>query len=149
MNVLPDALSPGPYLAVMVIMNQINPRIRFREARERLGLNESELAIRSGLYDAAIWDIEACEGDLTGGYSPSDLKKFCHVLRIHPVELFGEKISESEVSAEELVRLIHKECILRRVTLEQFEDTVGWRLSACIEPPQRLLEDIIEARIIG
>ena len=28
------------------------------------------------------------------------------------------------------------------VTLEQFEDAVGWRLSACIEPPERLLEDM-------
>ncbi len=123
-------------------MIQTNPRLRFREARERLGLNESELAIQSGLYDAAIWDIEACEGDLTCCYSPSDLRKICKILCIHPVELFGEKISEPEVSAEELVRLIHEECCLRGITLEQFEDMVGWRLSACIKPPQRLLEDL-------
>ncbi len=126
----------------MMFMNQINPRLRFREVRERLGLNESELAIQSGLCAAAIWDIEACEGDLTGCYSPGDLRKICQVLRIHPVELFGEQISEPEVSAEELVRLIHEECILRNVTIEQFEQAVGWRLSACIEPPQKLLEDI-------
>ena len=123
-------------------MNQINPRIRFREARERLGLNESELAIQSGLDDSRVWDIETCEGDLTSCYSPSDLRKLCHVMRIHPAELFGDNISEPDVSADELVQLIHKECILRKVTLEQFEDAVGWRLSACIEPPQRLLEDL-------
>jgi len=123
-------------------MNETNPRIRFREARERLGLNESEVAIRSGLYNATVWAIENCDGDLTDCYSPGDLRKFCQVLRIHPVELFGEKISESEVSPEELVQLMHKECILRNVTLEQFEDAVGWRLSACIESPERLLEDL-------
>jgi hypothetical protein len=118
-------------------VNVISPRIRFREARESLGLNESELAIRSGLYNAAIWDIEAYEGDLTCCYSPNDLKKFCQVLRIHPAELFGEMISEPTVSADELVRLIHEECRLRG-----FEDVVGWRLSACIVPPEKLLEDI-------
>ena len=142
MNALPEALTPGPHRAVMPSMNESNPRFRFREARERLGLNESEVAIRSGLYAATIWDIENCDGDLTNCYSPGELRKFCQVLRIHPVELFGEKISESEVSPEELVQLMHKECILRNVTLEQFEDAVGWRLSACIESPERLLEDL-------
>ena len=118
------------------------PHIRFREARERLGLSESELATQSGLFDAATCDIEAREGDLTVCYSPSDLRKFCQVLRIHPVELFGGEISEPVVSADELVRLIHEECRSRGMTLEQFEDAVGWRLSACIEPPQRLLEEM-------
>jgi hypothetical protein len=40
------------------------------------------------------------------------------------------------------VRLIHEQCRLRGVSLDQFEDSVGWRLSACIEPPQQLIEDI-------
>jgi len=123
-------------------MNAVAPNIRFREARERLGLSPDELAARSGVSDAGVWDIEACEGDLTCCYSPRDVQKFCRVLGIRPVELFGEEISESAVSADELARLIHEECRSRGVTLEQFEDAVGWRLSACIEPPERLLEDM-------
>jgi transcriptional regulator with XRE-family HTH domain len=123
-------------------VNAVAPHIRFREARERLGLSPDEVAARSGVSDAGVWDIEACEGDLTRGYSPRDVQKFCRVLGIHPVELFGEEISEPAVSADELVQLIHEECRSRGVTLEQFEDAVGWRLSACIEPPERLLEDM-------
>jgi transcriptional regulator with XRE-family HTH domain len=123
-------------------VNAVAPHIRFREARERLGLSPAEVAARSGVSDAGVWDIEACEGDLTRCHSPRDVQKFCRVLGIHPVELFGEEISEPAVSADELVQLIHEECRSRGVTLEQFEDAVGWRLSACIEPPERLLEDM-------
>jgi len=123
-------------------VNAVVPHIRFREARERLGLSPDEVAAQSGVSDAGVWDIEACEGDLTCCYSPRDVQKFCRVLGIRPVQLFGGEISESPVSADELVRLIHEECHSRGVTLEQFEDAVGWRLSACIEPPERLLEDM-------
>ena len=38
--------------------------------------------------------------------------------------------------------LIREECRKRGVTLEQFEDAVGWRLSQCMDPPERLLEDM-------
>jgi len=117
----------------------VAPHIRFREARERLGLSENELEAQVG---AGVWDIESCEGDLTSCYSPSDVHKFCQVLGIRAVELFTDEIPESVVSADELVQRIHEECRLRGVTLEQFEDAVGWRLSACIEPPARLLEDM-------
>jgi hypothetical protein len=64
------------------------------------------------------------------------------VLGIRPIELFADDITEPRVSADELVRQIHAECRSRGVTLEQFEDAVGWRLSACIEPPERLREDM-------
>ena len=123
-------------------MNAVAPHIRFREARERLGLSPDEVAAQSGVSDAGVWDIEACEGDLTCCYSPRDVQKFCRVLGIRPAELFGEEISEPAVSADELARRIHEECRSRGVTLEQFEDAVGWRLSACIEPPERLLEEM-------
>ena len=118
------------------------PHLRFREARERLGLSPDELAARSGVTDAGVWDIEDFAGDLTCCYSPKDVQKFCRVLGIRPVELFADTVAESPVSADELVRLIQAECSSRGVTLEQFEDAVGWRLSACIEPPEDLLEDM-------
>jgi len=82
-----------------------------------------------------------CKGDLTN-YSPTEVRKFCQVLGIHPAELFGEEIPEPAVSADELVKRIHEECRLRGITLEQFEDLVGWYLSRCMEPPEKLLEDL-------
>jgi transcriptional regulator with XRE-family HTH domain len=120
----------------------IGPHTRFREARERLGLSPDEVAAQCGISDAGIWDIEAIEGDLTACYSPSEVQQFCRLLRIHPSELFGERISESAVSPEELVQRIHEECRSRGITLEKFGDVVGWELSACMDPPHRLLEDL-------
>jgi transcriptional regulator with XRE-family HTH domain len=118
------------------------PRLRFREARERLGLSPDEVATRSGISAPSIWDLEEIEGELTSNYSPRDLQQLCRLLGIQPAELFGGELSEPPVSANELARLIHDECRSRGVTLEQFEDAVGWRLSACIDPPGKLLEDM-------
>jgi hypothetical protein len=120
------------------------PHIRFREARERRGLETHDLAFDSGVgaSDLEVFDIENFEGELTACYSPMDVQKFCRVLCIRPVELFADSIAESPVTAGELVQRIHAECRSRDVTLEQLEDAVGWRLSACIEPPERLLEDM-------
>jgi hypothetical protein len=118
------------------------PRLRFREARERLRLSPDEVATRSGVSSPSIWDLEEIEGELTSNYSPRDLQHLCRVLGIRPVELFGGELSEPPVSADELARLIHDECRSRGITLEQFEDAVGWRLTACIDPPGKLLEDM-------
>jgi hypothetical protein len=121
----------------------VDPRIRFRDARERVGLSHDQVAAQSGLPIGApaIWDIETHEGDLEN-YSPAEIRNFCCLLGISPAELFGERFSERPVSADELVKLIRQECVSRGLTLAQFEDVVGWRLSACIDPPERLIEDI-------
>jgi hypothetical protein len=95
-----------------------------------------------GISGPAIWDIELHEDELTGCYSPRELQTFCQVLGIRPVELFDGEISEPAVRTDELTRRIHEECHERGITLEQFEDVVGWRLSACMEPPEKLLEDM-------
>jgi DNA-binding XRE family transcriptional regulator len=123
-------------------VNTLAPHLRFQEARERLGLSRDEVAIRSGMSPAEIWDIERCEGDLTCCYSPCDVQKFCLIFGIRSADLFGDGLTESPVSAIDLAKLIREECAKRGVTLEQFEDVVGWRLSASIAPPEKLLEDI-------
>jgi hypothetical protein len=95
-----------------------------------------------GISSPSVWDIESCDDEISECYSPSQVRQFCRVLGVRPCELFGVETVESPVSAAELVRLIHEQCRSRGVTLEQFEESVGWRLSACIEPPERLFEDI-------
>src|SRR5882757_3998694 len=107
-------------------MNTTNPRFLFREARERMGLSVHEVATRCGVGDSCIWDIEECDDELESCYSPIQIQKFCQALGIRPIELFGAEISESAVSAIDLVQRIQEECRSRNVTLEQFEDAVGW-----------------------
>ena len=124
------------------IVTEISPHLRFREARERLGLSPDELAVRSGVLHADVWEIEGLDGDLTSCYSPKQVQQFCRVLGIRPIKLFADSIEEPPVSASELARLIHAECRARGITLEQFEDMAELRLTTCIEPPEKLLEDM-------
>jgi transcriptional regulator with XRE-family HTH domain len=126
-----------------------SPEFRFREFRERAGLSHDEAARQMGISSPAVWDIESCEDELSDCYSPSQVRRFCRVLGIRPSELFAVETVESPVSAAELVRLTHEQCRSRGVTLEQFEDIVGWQLTACIEPPERLFEDLPIAGLQG
>jgi transcriptional regulator with XRE-family HTH domain len=112
---------------------------RFRELRERAGLTREEAAAR---MDVSPFHIETTDDDFTISYSPADVRRFCEVLDARPSELFGVATPDLPVTAEELVSRIHAECRKRSVTLEQFEDAVGWRLSQCMDPPGRLLEDM-------
>src|SRR6266498_4412930 len=122
------------------------PEFRFRAFRERAGLSHGEAARRMGISSESVWDIESCEGELSLCYSPTQVRQFCQVLGVRPGELFGIETRQLPVSAAELVHRIHDQCRSRGVTLEQFEDAVGWRLRGCIEPPERMLEDMtIEA----
>ena len=89
-----------------------------------------------------VWDIEAIDHELTSCYSPLEVRKFCDVLRAKPSELFDVNTNLPPVSPQELVSLIHTECRKRGLTLEQFEDIVGWSLSQSMDPPERLLEDM-------
>jgi transcriptional regulator with XRE-family HTH domain len=119
-----------------------SPATRFREFRERAILSHDEAARQMGISSPSIWDIESIEDELSSVYSPSEIQRFSQVLGVRPIELFSANVSDSPISAVELVRLIHEQCRLRGVSLEQFENAVGWRLSACISPPEHLLEDI-------
>ncbi len=119
-----------------------SPHFRFREFRERAGLSHDEAARLMGISSPSVWDIESDGDELSNCYSASQVQQFCRVLGIRPGELFEVETVESPVSAAGLVRLIYEQCLSRDVTLEQFEDAVGWRLSACIDPPEGLLEDM-------
>jgi transcriptional regulator with XRE-family HTH domain len=123
-------------------VNTIAPNIRFREARERLGLSPDEVAKQCGISSAEIWDIEAYENELTSCHSPRSVQLFCRILQVRPTDLFGGVASGPAISPAELVQRIHEECHSRQITLEQFEDVVGWRLSESIEPAEKLLEDL-------
>jgi transcriptional regulator with XRE-family HTH domain len=117
------------------------PHIRFREARERRGLSPEQFAALCGLYPIDVWEIEGVENDLEWCYTLREVQKFCQILDIRPIELFGDSNTEPPVSADDLVQRIHAECRLRGVTLEQFEDAIEWgQLNTILEPPEKLLE---------
>ena len=112
---------------------------RLQHLRERAGLSVEDVAVE---MDVSLFHLEIADDEFTCEYSPADARRFCQVLNSRPGELFGVSTTEPPISAAELVHLIGAECHRRKATLEQFEDAVGWRLSQCMNPPERLLEDM-------
>jgi transcriptional regulator with XRE-family HTH domain len=112
---------------------------RFQKLRERAGLSVEEVATK---MNVSPFHIETSDDEFTCEYSPSDVRRFCQVLGASPSELFGVSTTDEAVSAAELVQYIGAECRKRKVSLEEFEDAVGWRLSQCMSPPDRLFEEM-------
>ncbi len=112
---------------------------RLRKLRERAGLSVEEVAAR---LKVSPFHVEIPDNEFTCEYSPADARRFCQILKAPPSELFGVSTTEPPVSAGELVQLTGAECRKRSVTLEQFEDAVGWRLSQCMNPPERLFDEM-------
>lgn len=110
--------------------------------RERAGLHLHEAAKKMGISVNELCDIENCDDDLTSCYSLVEVARFAKVLGARAVDFFEAEPVEEPISATALVQLITRHCESNAITLEQFEDEVGWRLSACIKPPERLLENI-------
>ena len=118
-----------------------NPNgVRFREARERVGLSPDEAALRMGISSASLWDIECCDDELTI-YSPTEIRRFCQILSLSPRELFGIELQAPPLTATDLATLIREHCLSRGVTIEQFEDASGWHLVKSLAEPERFLHD--------
>jgi transcriptional regulator with XRE-family HTH domain len=124
-------------LSVMPEHGSISERLQ--KLRERAGLTVEDLAAR---VDVSPFHVEIPDEEFTCEYSPADARRFCQVLNAPPRELFGVSSTESPVSASDLVQCIGAECRKRGVSLQQFEDAVGWRLGQCMSPPERLFEDM-------
>lgn len=118
------------------------PHYRFREARERLGLSHEDVAQRCGVSTPCVWDIESYADELTTCYSAVDIRRFGKVLQIRPGEFFDDEAVAPPVLARELAERIREECRTRKITLEQFEEVVGWNLSDSLQQSDRLLSDL-------
>ena len=115
---------------------------RFREARERAGLSRDDAAARMDIPADCIWDIETRADELCTSYSPADIQRFCQVLAIRPADLFLIQPTEPPITAQELAALIHDHCRTHNITIPQFEDAVGWRLTESLIDPEDLFEDL-------
>lgn len=118
------------------------PHQRFREARERLHLSVDEAATLCGISAPCVWDIESQADELTMCYSAMDILRFSGALQVRASTFFGEDFVGAPVTSSDLADRIREECRVRKITIEQFEDVVGWKLSEIMQPPQRLLEEM-------
>ena len=122
-------------------MNSTAPNaVRFREARERVGLSPDEAASRMGISSASLWDIECLDDELTI-YSPTEIRRFCRVLSVSPRELFGIELPAAPLTAIGLATLIREHCHSHGMTIQQLEDASGWHLAKSLDDPEQFLHD--------
>jgi transcriptional regulator with XRE-family HTH domain len=114
---------------------------RFRLARERASLSIAEMAVRAGISEPCIWDLETYDNELMTVYSPADLYRFADILSVAPTELVGTETPDAHLSASELASAICEHCQVRRRTLEEFGHAAGWDICEAVGAPQLLLTD--------
>jgi transcriptional regulator with XRE-family HTH domain len=133
----PDTLYPDPPESIAA---------RFQYFRERASLSMAEVAekmnLGMGFTDMCVWDLEAYDNELFSVYSPLQMLRLTEILGITPRELINFENSEPPVTTTELVQLINGECVTRGISLDAFEDVVGWSLNKMMEPSELLLQDM-------
>ena len=117
---------------------------RLRAARAVKGLSEHEVAALMGISSACYYDIEACWDELIHVCRLKDISNLCRILGLPARDLFRDyavNLSAPMISFGEVLGRVTEHCRLRRMSIGEFEDVAGWRLSECLADPKKAVED--------
>jgi hypothetical protein len=125
-------------------MDESDYREKLKQARERKGWSiheaATQVAANSVASRANYYDIEQCEGDLTGCYSLDEILRIGKLPEIHPHDLFGDEIT-AVISISDVIEKIQRHCAERKITINEFEDIAGWRVESCLTNPTKALDE--------
>jgi transcriptional regulator with XRE-family HTH domain len=114
---------------------------RVRDARERLGLSEAEVAERLGISDSEYQDIEFHDDEAFTVFSLNRLARLANVLGLRlEAMLFGPEAPPIAAPtgfatiANRLQQLAAKEGL----TLDELGDRVGWELAGMLLNPESM-----------
>jgi transcriptional regulator with XRE-family HTH domain len=116
---------------------------RFLQAREALGLKQSEVARKWGQQPSMYWDLELYDFEAFDVISVQDLVTLAAVLRVSVTHLlFGEEASSRlpTTSYSEIVRRLRAQMDDRAMSVEQMSELVGWELAEYLDDPDKLAE---------
>jgi transcriptional regulator with XRE-family HTH domain len=116
---------------------------RIREARERLGLSESEVAAKLGLTPSEYQDVEFHDDEVFMTFSVKHLRALGEELGLPlPEMLFGPgaEPAGSSVSFSEIARRLAALAASRQVSLDELSDSVGWEVAPIVRDPAALAE---------
>lgn len=119
-----------------------SPHERLRSARERSGKTPQEVASLSGETVMNLYDLESYEDEIPTTISLGELDKLCKVLGISVRSLFEDDTQnqQQKLSSSDLVNRILQYLHEARVTLDAFEDKVGYTIRECFVTPEKVLE---------
>jgi hypothetical protein len=121
-----------------------NYKEKLKQAREKKGWSIDETATQMSAAGITsrnnYYDIEQCGGELTSNCSLGEISRICNLLNIHPRDLFCDEIL-SQLTIKEVVEKIKEYCAKNKISVNQFEDVVGWRVESCFSNPNTALEE--------
>ncbi len=108
-------------------------------ARGAAGLDMAAVATAIGLSEAAYFDLEAYDDEAFTCISLGQLCCLGQVLNVSPRQLVapeGTQPTSVEVSSLKLVAAIRRFLETSALSVEQFEDEVGWGVSDALQNPE-------------
>ena len=116
---------------------------RVREARERLGMTESDVAARLDIQDSEYWDVEFHDDEAFTSFSVEQLGRLADILGVSLRALFfgadsspsGERTTFALIT-QRLRALATKEGL----TIDELSERVGWELEEILAAPESLGE---------
>ena len=113
-----------------------------KRKRIEKNLNEEQVASLVGKHFQAslLWDFETADDDDIDGWSIHDLKKYCEVIGIKPIEIAEAPTSDlTNLSLSSLIRTRREE---KGITIEDFSERIGYEVGV-VEAIENGKRDVI------
>jgi hypothetical protein len=109
---------------------------RIRYHRVRAGKSPAEVATQIGLNDAWYHDLEHHDGELASTLTLFQAIELAHALDTQLHSLLGEMTAADErIALTELPQRVRAHLASTGLTVDQFEEQVGWDLRDFLEAP--------------
>jgi transcriptional regulator with XRE-family HTH domain len=110
-----------------------------RQLRVRAGKSARDVARHLGINDAWYDDLERHDDELTSTLTLFQAIELASVLGVRLHELLDEEApSNASIALTDLPPLIDAHLARNAISLEQFEETLGWELGDFLRSPLRM-----------
>lgn len=115
---------------------------QIRSNRIRAGKSQGEVAERLGLNAAWYDDLERRDDELTSTLTIYQAMELAAILGMRLGDLLGDGTApDQHISIMELPGLINKHVAEAGISMEQFEEEVGWELQAFLQSPFKVVAE--------
>ena len=127
-------------------MKQVTPNERIRAARERLGLDEGQVAFKTGLSYNEYWDLENFEDEVCTTMSLKDLHGIGAVLGISVRAILeGDPTSSQSMTFAEFSNAVRAAVAASGQDVEQWGERAGWDIAPILDDPDQVWELSVDA----
>jgi len=118
----------------------MHPGELIRERRLALGLEPEKVARQVGLEPSSYYDLEGFETELSTSVSLGDIARLEDILNFDVREAFSGWSGRPELTLEGLSDAIKKHLREVNLTVNEFEDAIGWEVDSILANPHSALD---------